>query len=323
MSATDPHASPPGLLRRTLVRRRWPIFTRWALLTVALMATAYVQLVGPYRASSFLRVDPASTDLFAAKAGGESTESFIQTQAQLITSPNVLTAAGNHAKMLVLPRVSAAGDVVEELRRSIAVAVIPGTYLIEVSASSSSASEAATRVNAVVESYLEANGGLSDGMTRTQIQNLEGYKIDLKKQADELERRWKELVARGDVDKKARQSNLISPEHGAKLEALLVENDLARLKDQAQLDALNARQVKDPTKLEELGIRVEAANFLERALNARRASSGFDPKNPKTDEIDIQLILEERNSLKTMQDAVARRLEQLRLEATGGAKSGW
>jgi hypothetical protein len=329
MSSTDPQASPspsksPGLIRRT-IRRRWvPILTRWALLTVALMSAVWVLPAGPYRALSILRVDPAVTDLYNLKTGGgESIDAFLQTQVHMITSPNILTAAGTNRKAALLPRVQKAGDVVQELRKAVSVSVIPNTYLIEVSMTSDSGFEAATIVNAVVDAYMEANSEWSDGMTRVQIKNLEQYNVDLKNQTDELERRWKSLAAKGDLDQPARQANLISPEHGARIEQKLVENDLARLEAQAQLDALLARPEKDEAKelkLEELRVRVDAANRLERALNERRASAGFEPKNPKTDAVEIALIQDQRKTLKEMQDAVVRRLEQLRYEAKGEAR---
>jgi uncharacterized protein involved in exopolysaccharide biosynthesis len=325
MSSTDPQPSPspsrrPGLIRRTL-RRRWvPILTRWALLTVALMSAVYVLPAGPYRANSILRVDPAFTDLYNVKTGGESLDAFLQTQVQLITSPNVLTAAGTNPKAAVLPRVTKAGDVVQELRKAVTVSVIPNTYLIEVSVTSDNGLESATIVNAVVDAYMEASSEWSDGMTRVQIKNLEQYNVDLTNQTDELERKWKMFVAKGDLDQRARQGNLISQEHGVRIEQKLVENSLGRLEAQAQLDALLARPAKDEVKIAELEIRIDAANRLERALNERRVSTGFEPKNPKTDAVEIALIQDQRKTIKEMQEAVIRRLEQLRYEAKGEAR---
>ena len=52
---------------------------------------------------------------------------FLQTQVQLITSPNVLTARpGPIPKASVLERIQKAGDVVQELRKVVSVSVIPG-----------------------------------------------------------------------------------------------------------------------------------------------------------------------------------------------------
>ena len=75
-------------------------------------------------------------DIFGVRPTGEHLDPFLQTQVQLITSPNVLTAAGTNPKVAALPRIQTAGDVVQELRKVITVGVVPGTYLIEVSMSS-------------------------------------------------------------------------------------------------------------------------------------------------------------------------------------------
>ena len=119
---------------------------------------------------------------------------------QLITSPNVLTAAGTNPKAAVLERIQKAGDVVQELQKAVTSRVMPGTYLIEVSMTSNDGYEAATIVNAVVDAFIEANSEWSDGMTRQQIRNLEQYSVDLKNQTDELERKWMSLAAQGGLD---------------------------------------------------------------------------------------------------------------------------
>jgi uncharacterized protein involved in exopolysaccharide biosynthesis len=313
-------SSRPGLLRRTL-RRRWiPILTQWAILTVALFSAAYILVQGPYRAVSLIRVAPATSDLYGVQTGGESFDSFLQTQVQLITSPNVLTAAGTNPKAAVLPTIAGSKDVVADLGKVIKVNVIPGTYLIELSSATSSPSESATLVNSVVDAFMEANVEWSDGMTRTQIKNLESYLGDLRNQTEEMERRWKVLVAKGDAGRKARESNLVSPEHGAKIEERLIENELRRIEAEATLDALRSREAKDSKKIEELEIEIEAARNIEKILNARRVSGDFDARNPKTLEIEITLIRDQREGLKSMQEAVNRRLEQLKFEAKGEAR---
>ena len=78
--------------------------------------------------------------------------------------------------------------------------VIPDTYLIEVSMISDDSYEAAILVNAVVDAFIKSNEEFTDGMSKTQIKSLDNYLSDLKNQTDELEVKWKELVAKGDLD---------------------------------------------------------------------------------------------------------------------------
>ena len=178
----------------------WLVLMLWIVGSVGIGAVVYMKVKPSYRALSLLRVDPGESSIFGIQTRTEGLEPFLQTQVQLITSPNVLTAAGTNPKAAVLPRVQTAGDVVQELRKVITVGVVSGTYLIEVSMTSQSAYESAVLVNAVVDAFMESNNEWSDGMTRSQIKNLETYLGDLRNQTDELERKWKERVNLSDPD---------------------------------------------------------------------------------------------------------------------------
>lgn len=199
-------ATPPSTLSMRIVMRGarrywWLVLMLWLVGSASIGVGIYMYVKPSYRALSLLRVDPAVTNLYdLPRAGNESLDPFLQTQVQLITGPNVLTAAGTNPKAAVLERVQKAGDVVQELRKAVNVSVIPGTYLIEVAMTSPDSKEAATLVNAVVDAFMDANNEWSDGTTRVQIRNLEMYNAELRNQTDELVRRWKALAAKGDVD---------------------------------------------------------------------------------------------------------------------------
>ena len=201
-SAGMPASGPATTLSmRVVVRgaRRywWLVLMLWVVGSASIGILIYLNIKPSYRAISLLRVDPEKQNLYNVTGNGEALEPFLQTQVQLITSPNVLTAAGTNRNAAALPRIQKAGDVVQELRKAVNVAVIPGTYLIEVSMTSNDGAEAATIVNAVVDAFTEANSEWSNGMTRVQIQNLEGYKVELSNKIEELERKWKELRRQG------------------------------------------------------------------------------------------------------------------------------
>ncbi len=323
MNPTDPPpATSRGLFRRTL-RRRWaPILSRWAVLTVALMCAAWFGFKPSYRASSLLRVDPTAVDLYNLNPnGGENLDGFLQTQVQLITSPNVLTAASTNPKVAVLPRISAANDVVAELRKSMTVVVIPGTYLIEVGMATASPVEAATVVNAVVDAYIDANDEWSDGMTRTQIKNLENYLRHLKNQSEELERRWKELAARAELKKEIKADVPGDPDHRRRIMDRQIENELARLQALARREAFRNRPGKgDQAEIDRLDVEIEAAGLLDKALAAKLQSTSDVAGVERMDDVDIAVIQEQRTQLRSMQDTVYRRLEQLRFEAKGEAR---
>ena len=212
MTLTDPQPLPspsgrPGLILRTL-RRHWIGILAASLLVDLAAGFLVFQNVRPtYRALSLIRVDPSSTDLYNIRGPSENLEAFLQTQVQLITSPNVLTAAGTNPKAAILPRINRAGDVVQELRGAVSVSVVPGTYLIEVSMTSDNGYEAATIVNAVVDAYMEANSEWSDGMTRVPDQEPR----TVQRRPQEPDRRTRAEVEglrqpRGDLDHPGRSS---------------------------------------------------------------------------------------------------------------------
>ena len=178
----------------------WLVLMLWVVGSAGIGAAVYAKIKPSYKAYSIVRVVPAANDLYGVRTNGENFDPFLQTLVSLVTSPNVLTAAGSERDAAALPRVQTAGDVVQELKKVITVGVIPNTYLIEVSMTSNESYEAAVLVNAVVEAFIKSNDEFTDGMSKTQIKSLENYLGELKNQTDEMEIKWKELVAKGDVD---------------------------------------------------------------------------------------------------------------------------
>ncbi len=320
MDKTDPNVPPPGgPFRRALATRWRSIFALWFVGTAALGYLCYREFPPQYRASSILRVNPSETDLFNIRAQGELLDQFLNTQVSLITSPNILAAAGNNPKAAILPRIQQAGDVVFELRKAIQVGIIPNTYLIEVSMTGPSAQEAATLVNAVVKAFIESNLEWSEGMARVQVKNLENYLADLKNQSEERERLWKELLKRGGTGRKMDDEQI-------KIEAKRVENDLQRLDAQSRLDALDqlvgekkiAEGDASPQRVELL-TKVRAAEILEKALAEKLAQ--LRKRGPdEADAVEIATLQEGRKNLIGMQEEVNKQLEQIKFDSKGEAR---
>ncbi len=241
----------------------WLVLALWTVGSAGIGAFLYLKVRPTYRAISLLRVDPSATNLYDSRSSGESLDPFLQTQVQLITSPNVLTAAATNPKAAILQRIQTAGDPVIELRKVIQVAILPGTYLLEVSMSSPNAYEAATLINAVVDAFIDANSEWSDGMTRTQIKNLETYLAELKNQTEELERRWKEVVA------KSEGGQVIQVKQPAKPGAVV---------DQGSPVSISLGHYQQITQnLFDLGIELATA---EAALDAARRAHDNAARNP-------------------------------------------
>jgi capsular exopolysaccharide synthesis family protein len=185
---------------RGVRRYWWMILMLWVVGSAGLWAVIYKSYKPTYRAFSILRVDALSDDLYGVRGGGEQMETFLATQVQLITSPSVLASAGVQPKVVALPRIQTAGDVVLELKKVIQVGVVGGTSLIEVSMVSESPYEAMTLVNAVVTAFMAANNDWTRGKTESQVTALEDYLENLKKKSDVVDKEWRALASRGDLD---------------------------------------------------------------------------------------------------------------------------
>ena len=174
--------------------------TAWVVASAGLCTAIYTVVKPAYEASSLLRVEPASHELFGmSQASDNSYQNFMETQVQLITNPNVLTAAATGPGAAGMPTFRAAADPEAELRKKVLVKILPKSYLIEVSTVLPSPTEAAAAVNAVVGAYLAADAEWSEGMTMNQIKNLETYRSSLQVQVDEKQKAWLALAARGNA----------------------------------------------------------------------------------------------------------------------------
>ncbi len=408
----------PGLFRRTLRDHSVGILLSWFVVMGLVAGLVSVFYVPTYRSLSILRVEPASPTIFGIETKTETFDQFLQTQIQLLRSPNVLAAAASNPKVQNLARIQQTRDVVQELKKVVDVNLLTGTQLLEISMTSPDPYEAMVIVNAVVDAYLMTNEQWANGITRKQIEKLGGYLEELDVKIEEIERRWKEVVAKGDVDnlqrvfdrknianegdKDARRS--ITMDQYKKLSNELFRIHLDIVQAQAWADSLKADAKKvavepaDREKIDQLIRRrfqtdpevVDLANqVVELNAEIKRGGLADDPalqvarkkldatnrkyndlweakstlwkeeieltaasqpndrelrdaetkvrelkvkeealkkaaaelevanQKPATDEVEVQLLIDKRESLKQMEEQVKRRLEQLRYESRG------
>jgi hypothetical protein len=260
----------PGLLWRTLSRHWVGLLTVWLLGTLAAEVLIYSQLKPIYRSSSRLRCEPPSLccKLFGSQNSpdGEPVVPWLQTQIEQITSPDVLKAATTNPKVAAIHRFRNSIDPTQELRKVIQVERIPGSFLLEVSMTSSDATEPSIVVNAVVDSLLIRNAERYDSLTRNLIMSLEQYLRDLYAQSDELERQWKEIVANGNADqllleKQAGQNNqwkiVIEENKKVRSEILTVEFELAEVRPVLEMAKASAGEASSTTKPDQAQQRID------------------------------------------------------------------
>src|SRR4051794_14396720 len=139
---------------RGLRRHWWQAILLWSAGSAGLVALARDRVRPTFEASSAIRVVPGDRGPSREGGGPVDFEVFKETHARRVTQPNVIASAlSAHPELLGLPRLVRAEDPEAAARKAVVATVVPGTNLIQVSASSESAVEAAEIVNAVTEAY--------------------------------------------------------------------------------------------------------------------------------------------------------------------------
>ena len=231
------------LVWRAARRHWWQALLLWLAGTSGLVALAYCHVKPTYDAFSTIKVDPGDRALFRETGAAVDFEVFKETQVKRVTNPNVIaTALAAHPELLALPRLARARDAEAEIRKSLAVGVIPRTNLIQVSMSSESAEEAAAIVNAMIEAYLKVALDSSEEETEKRCRRLR----DVKEERTLAVRQKRDAIAAlvrriGAVDgSQARGRNSATIEQYGLLTNQLLHADLELVEAQASLDRLRA-----------------------------------------------------------------------------------
>lgn len=163
----------PKIIGRALWRHWWLALLVWVVGSTSLVVLARRYIKPTFESTAWLKIDPITQPLLdSVRTEAVDQGTLLETQVQLITSPDVLGTAILDEKVAALPRVSQSPDPEAELRSVVRVGIQPRTRLILVSMASESPSEAATIVGAVVESYLKTSERWTDHEAREQIKRL-------------------------------------------------------------------------------------------------------------------------------------------------------
>ena len=138
---------------RGLMRYWWQMLAMWLVASAAILSVVYMRVKPSYDASALLLAEPSEAPIYAPTNNSDGV--FLETQVNLIRSPNVLSAAALDPR--AAPWLSASVDPLLELQSSLDVSTRPGTFLIQISMRSLSPNQAADLVNAVVDAYIKSN----------------------------------------------------------------------------------------------------------------------------------------------------------------------
>jgi capsular exopolysaccharide synthesis family protein len=163
----------PKVIGRALRRHWWLALLVWIVGSTSLVVLARRYVKPTFESTAWLKIDPVAQPLLnSGRTESIDQGTLLETQVQLITSPDVLGTAILDEKVAALPRVAQSLDPEAELRSVVRVGIQPKTQLILVSMASESPNEAATIVGAVVESYLKTSERWTDHEAREQIKRL-------------------------------------------------------------------------------------------------------------------------------------------------------
>ena len=189
---------------RGLTRHWWQILLFWLVVSAPIVFAIYrsssrLTKLSAHCASS--RRNPVSSKRPERQCRVEVRHHFLQTQANLLTTDKVLTAAINQQSVVSLPLIMQSMDPKIDLRKMLLVEIVDEAYLIQVALELPDGKQAATIVNAVVDAYLLYNNEFNRRANSTLTNNLEAqlkkFRARSTKKRDEL----KEFYAtKGTVD---------------------------------------------------------------------------------------------------------------------------
>jgi len=199
-NASAPQVNPQIILRG-LVRHWWRILLLWLVVSAPLAYLIFQFIQPTYEASSMLRVEPSAPNLFAPSKLNDSGTAFpfLQTQVQLIKSEQVLNAALAKTEVSTLPAIKDSDDPKTDLRKKLSVEIVGDAFLIRVALESKDPAEAATIVNAVVDSYRIYNEGYATSANKRLRESLGKEESNLQIKIDAVQEKLRALVDKGRV----------------------------------------------------------------------------------------------------------------------------
>jgi capsular exopolysaccharide synthesis family protein len=192
------------VLVRGLARYWWRILLLWLVISVPVAYLIYATVGPTYVAISRIRIEPAQPNLYDASrqtsgSNMRDSETYLQTQVNLMTTDQVLSRAVANDSVAGLPMIKNSEDANMNLREKIVVEIEPGTYIIRVALESKDRNEAAAIVNAVVDSYLDENLRYTQTRDATLKLSLTEQLTSLKEQIERKKTELQELHQKGTV----------------------------------------------------------------------------------------------------------------------------
>ena len=263
-TTSSPQINSRALLRG-LIRHWLLILLVWIGLSVPVVYLIHSYVEPTFEAFSILRIESVQHDIFAA-AKQDLIESrpvtpYLTTQTNLITSDRVLGVAIADPKIIKLSVIKQLDDPKNDLRKMMTVEPVKDAFLIRVALALSDGNQAASIVNAVVDSYLTYNNEFKRSANSQLRASLVEQKDKLQNEVKETQAQLKDLYAKGTVDPVKSALSLdasgsandatrptfssVTLEQSQTIADAMVKADLDLIKAQAILEAMHAASQGD------------------------------------------------------------------------------
>ena len=317
-----------GLFSRITMRWRLILFL-WLLAIVPIIYAIYAIEQPRYEALSLLRVAAASPNLFEPtkpeQIDPKNVLPFMQTQVGLINSDRVLGPAVASREVAKLSAITESSEPIVDLRKRMTVAIVPDSYLIRIALELPDGKEAATILNAVVNSYLLFHGehtrSGNSTLRKSLAEHLEEYKKQIGEKRDEL----RTLVQARVISPHPgyRTVGTVTEEQSDRIAAEMVNAQVELVKAQSTLEATEAaaEAEKDPRLRQTLSdLRINVAALVKQKEYLAKYLDGLKIEKKGTNDVSFEAAFVNRqlDILMRREEQVGVQLEQLEFEASQG-----
>jgi polysaccharide biosynthesis transport protein len=272
------------VILRVLGRHWWRILALWLVVSAPIAFLLYMAIQPTYEAASLLRIEPAVPDMLSPlnrNLGEGQSPTYLRTQVGLITSAKVLNAAIADPLVVNLATIKKSVDPKTDLLDKLKVLIVPDTNLIRIALELPNPEEAATIVQAVVQSYLSQNTDYSRSANRELTASLKQQLLQIGNEIEDKRSMLKALYKKGNVSP-------VKPE-------LLANNDDTNGPQPSFKIASEDHVHKTIAQLDEIDLElIEAMSTLEVKRDAYKAiQQRTEQPSQQTDTQRLALVREE------------------------------
>ncbi len=317
-----------GLFSRIIRRWRLLLFL-WLLALVPIVYAIYAIEQPRYEALSLLRVAAASPNLFEPsrpeQIDPKNVLPYMQTQVGLISSDRVLGPAVASREVANLSAITGSSEPIVDLRKRMTVAIVPDSYLIRVALELPDGKEAATILNAVVNSYLLYHGehtrSGNSTLRKSLAEHLEEYKKQIGEKRDEL----RTLVQPKVISPHPgyRTAGTVTEEQSDRIAAEMVNAQVELVKAQSTLEATEAaaEAEKDPRLRQTLSdLRINVAALVKQKEYLAKYLDGLKIEKKGTTDVSFEAAFVNRQLEILLKDEaqISAHLKQLEFDSQRG-----